>query len=178
MKDERIIFKEVKNFYQIVPLKEFRRTKGVAFDIVPMSFMPRIDGIDRVIHDHGATSPGKTEGVERPWYMHPAQSDNLIVLTGTRYVDIYTKEHGKVESFEVSANLVKQGGDVIYEGPVMLVWSTGVFHRIKSGQNGSASLNFAVRYEGFDIRTNFNIYDLNTETGDFKLLREGHLDQM
>jgi hypothetical protein len=59
----------------------------------------------------------------------------------------------------------------------MLVWSQGVFHRIQSGEKGSASLNFAVRGKEFDIKTNFNIYDLDTNTGEYKVLREGHLDQ-
>jgi len=60
----------------------------------------------------------------------------------------------------------------------MLVWPCGVFHRIVScPEQGSASVNFAVRYEGFNIRTNFNIYDLDTESGKYKVIREGHLDQ-
>ena len=32
-------------------------------------------------------SPGPTDNLKRPWYMHPGQDDNLLVL-GTRYVDI------------------------------------------------------------------------------------------
>jgi predicted dehydrogenase len=168
---------EVPGLYKIIPLIKFRRTKGVAFDLLPIEFIPKIDGIDRVIHDFEAISPGKTAGIERPWYMHPAQADNLIVLHGIRYVDIYTKEHGKIESFEVSANMVKHNGEIVYQGPVMLVWSEGVFHRIQSGEKGSASLNFAVRGKEFDIETNFNIYDLDTNTGEYKVLREGHLDQ-
>ncbi len=60
----------------------------------------------------------------------------------------------------------------------MLVWPCGVFHRIVScPEQGSGSVNFAVRYEGFNIRTNFNIYDLDTESGKYKVIREGHLDQ-
>jgi hypothetical protein len=168
---------EVPGLYKIIPLKKFRRTQGVSFDIMPMEFLPKIDGVDRVIHHHGAISPGSTEGIERPWYMHPSQADNLMVLNGVRYVDVYTKEHGQMESFEVSPDLVKHNGKTIFEGPVMLVWPEGVFHRIKSGEGGSASLNFAVRGNDFDIKTNFNIYDLNINTGDFKVIRKGHLDQ-
>jgi hypothetical protein len=60
----------------------------------------------------------------------------------------------------------------------MLVWPRGVFHRIRSDEkSGSASLNFAVRYEGFDIRTNFNIYDLNPADGEYWMIRAGYLDQ-
>jgi len=54
----------------------------------------------------------------------------------------------------------------------------GVFHRIKSDEKlGSASLNVAVRDEGFDVATNFSIYELDSANGSFKVLREGWLDQ-
>jgi hypothetical protein len=60
----------------------------------------------------------------------------------------------------------------------MLGWPRRVFHRIVSNeQTGSASINFAVHYEGFDIRTNFNIYDLYVETGSARIIRHGYLDQ-
>lgn len=34
------------------------------------------------------------------------------------------------------------------------------------------------RFVGFDIRTNFNIYGLDTASGEYQLLRAGYLDQM
>lgn len=49
--------------------------------------------------------------------------------------------------------------------------------RIVSGKNGSTSVNLATHYKGFDIKTNFNIYDLNTKTGNYRLIREGYKDQ-
>jgi len=175
---ENYIVKEVPRFYRIIALKPFRRTKGVSFDIMPMEFLPRIDGIDRVIHVSNALSPGSVMGVERPWYVHPHQEDNLMVLHGKRIVDIYTKEYGRVEQFIVEPDRIIHNGELIYDGPAMLVWPCNVFHRIESGVEGSASLNFAVRHEGFDIKTNFSIYDLNTDTGEYKVLRPGYMDQM
>ena len=59
----------------------------------------------------------------------------------------------------------------------MLVWPCNVFHRIRTDSQGSASMNLAVHHEGFDIRTNFNVYDLDTTTGEYRVIREGHLDQ-
>ena len=110
--------------------------------------------------------------------MHSFQDDNLMVLFGIRYVDIYTQAHGQIESFEVAPNYIKKNGQLIFKGPAMLVWPAGVFHRIKSDDHlGSASINLATHYPGFDIRTNFNIYDLNVKTGEYRLLREGYLDQ-
>jgi hypothetical protein len=110
--------------------------------------------------------------------MHHHQADNLMVLHGERQVDIYTAKHGRIVKVDVSPNSIHIDGKLAFDGPAMLVWPENVFHRIRScPQKGSASINFAVRSEDFDIKTNFHIYDLNTESGEFKVIREGHLDQ-
>lgn len=174
---EQNIVAEVPGFYRIIALKPFRRTQGVAFDLVPMELLPKIDGIDRVLHEHGAVSPGAVGAVERPWYLHPHQEDNLIVLAGKRTVDIYNLEHRSMETFTVEPQRIYKNGELFYDGPAMLVWPCNVFHRIVSGMDGSASLNFAARYDGFDIRSNFSIYELDTKIGSYRVIREGHLDQ-
>lgn len=69
--------------------------------------------------------------MEQAWYMHPHQEDNLFVLHGTRYVELYMPEHGKVERFTIAPDYIEH--------------------------NGSASINLATHLEGFDIKTNFNI---------------------
>ncbi len=172
------VIAEVPGLYRVVALHPFRKTAGVSFDILPKELVPRVDAVDRVIHQYRAVSPGPVGDVKEPWYMHPSQDDNLIVLHGIRYVDIYTPAHGKVESFVVSNRLIKKNDTVVHEGPAMLVWPRGVFHRIRScDKEGSASINLAVHYDGYDIRTNFNIYDLDPETRDYRVIREGHLDQ-
>ena len=171
------IIKEVKDLYQVIKLKEFRRTEGVAFDIMIKDMVPKVDAIDRVIHKGGAVSPGRVGDNERPWYMHTHQADNLLVLQGTRYIEVYTPEHGKVEHFVVTPEYIEYNGERILEGGGLVVWPRYVFHRITTGQGGSASVNLATHYEGFNIKTNFNIYDLNTETGEYKVIREGYLDQ-
>ena len=169
---------QIMDFYRILPLKEFRRTPGVEFHILPKESIPRVDGVDRVIHASAAWSPGSLDGVERPWYMHSHQDDNLLVLSGKRIVDIYHLPTGKLLTFEVTPDQIKTEGRVIFEGPAILVWPRGVFHRIISGKEGSASLNLATRYEGYDIKTNFSIYSLDTDTGAYKVLRKGELDQI
>lgn len=171
------LFENVPGFYKIIRLQQFRKTEGVSFDILPLEVLPRIDGVDRVIHKYNAVSPGPVDGVERPWYMHQAQDDYLMVLSGTRYVDIYNLDYDKMESFVVTANSVHKNDELIFDGPVMLVWPKGVFHRIRSAEGGSASLNFAIRYDDFDVKTNFSIYNLNTKNGEYKVIRDGYLDQ-
>ncbi|MGV1099678.1 hypothetical protein ACUUL3_09770 [Thiovibrio sp. JS02] len=170
------VCKEVPGFYRIIPLKPLRRTPGVFFDNVPMEALPRINAIDRVIHEKSAVSPGPIGMTARPWYMHPHQDDNLIVLFGTRQVDIFLAGHG-LQRFTVTPGRILQEGEVLFDGPAMLVWPRYVFHRIVSGPEGSASLNFAVHHEGLDMRSNFNIYDLDVETGKYSVLREGFRDQ-
>ena len=70
--------------YRIIPLRVLRRTPGVKFDEMVPSDIPKMSGIDRVIHGPNAISPGPIEDsnppVKRPWYMHPGQDDNLLVL--------------------------------------------------------------------------------------------------
>jgi hypothetical protein len=172
------IVDEIPRLYRVIRLKRLRKTPGVDFDMIPGDQLPKIDAVDRVIHQQGASSPGPAGEVERPWYMHPCQDDNLMVLHGIRYVDIYTVAHGKVETFVVTPDYVMRNGELVVDGPCILVWPRGVFHRIVSDENtGSVSVNLATHYVGFDLRTNFDIYDLDPKTGVYRLLREGHLDQ-
>lgn len=172
------VLQQVDGLYRIIPLKVLRRTPGVNFDCLEKNVMPAIDAIDRVIHTGGAVSPGPVGEVKRPWYMHPHQADNLMVLHGERHVEIYTKKFGRILTVDVTPDRIVIDGKLAYDGPAMLVWPCHVFHRIRSCEvKGSASVNFAVHFVGFDLKTNFNIYDLNPETGDFTMIRAGHLDQ-
>jgi len=168
---------EVDGFYQIIQLHNFRSTQGVCFDLIPESFFKGVGSIDRVIHQPGAISPGAVGDVARPWYMHPFQEDKLIVLHGQRTIELYSPKLSRIEKFVVTPDRIMQNGKVIVEDGGVLTWSPDVFHRVISGEEGSACMNLATHFEGFDIRTNFNIYDLDTNTGAFHVIREGHLDQ-
>ena len=68
--------------YRIIPLRTLRRTSGVKFDEFAKSDIPRINGIDRIIHGPFSISPGPVSDAvvpcERPWYMHRHQDDNLL----------------------------------------------------------------------------------------------------
>lgn len=173
-----MVLEEVRGLYRIIDLKVLRRTPNVWFDVLDMGQVSPVAMIDRVIHGPGALSPGSVDEVVRPWYMHSCQEDNLMVLHGTRVVDIYTQEHGRIETFTVTPNRVSMENGKTYEGAVMLTWPRYVFHRIAScPQEGSASVNLAAHFDGFDIRTNFNVYDLDPATGAYRVIREGHLDQ-
>ena len=171
------VIDQVDGLFRIVALNRLRETPGVVFDSLTLADLGDVTVLDRVVHAPGATSPGPVGDVKRPWYMHTAQADNLVVLHGARYVELYTPAHGTVESFVVARDHIEHNGRVI-SGAAMLVWPTGVFHRVRSDDKlGSASLNLAVHADGFDIRDNFSIYDVDTDAGTYTVIREGHLDQ-
>ncbi len=170
------ILDRVDGFFTITALQTFRKTAGVLFDAVPVGALPSIQAIDRVLHARGAFSPGSVEGVERPWYMHHGQEDNLVVLAGFRDVELY--RDGRPARFRITPEQIDKDGALFADRAVMLSWPTGVFHRIiSSPESGSASINLAVRHPWFDLKTEFNIYDLDAATGRFRIVREGHLDQ-
>lgn len=163
--------------YRILPLRTLRRTAGVMFDEVSKSDIPLIHGIDRVIHKANGISPGPIGSIKRPWYMHTGQDDNLMVLQGERFVDIYCPKRKEKASFVITPDRVYKNGKLYCEQPAMVVWPSGIFHRIISGSEGSISVNLATRTDKFNLEDNFNIYDLDTESGIFRLLRDGSLDQ-
>jgi hypothetical protein len=172
------IVEEVDGLYRIIRLKVLRKTEGVDFDIVPILKIAKIAAVDRVIHRSGAVSPGGVGGVKRPWYMHQHQEDHLLVLHGSRSVELWSEPHPRVVKIHVSAEGISVDGRRAGEGPAMLAWPDRVFHRIESDLKlGSASLNFAARLPGYDVLTNFSIYDLDPSTGEYHIIREGRLDQ-
>ena len=77
----------------------------------------------------------------------------------------------------VTPDKVYKNDKLYYDGPAMVVWPAGIFHRIISGIEGSISVNFSTRNKNFDIKDNFNIYQLCTTTGDYNVIKEGHEDQ-
>jgi len=197
---KKSVIEQVEGVYRVLRLSRLRQTPGVSFDVLPPRLVPQVDAVDRVIHEAGALSPGPVGEIERPWYMHPDQADHLMVLDGKRYVDLYSPLVGRMISFEVEPDRVVRmrgapsassgaweninsdafsGSDMIWEEACLLVWPRRVFHRIRSDEaTGSKSVNLATHYPGFDIETNFSIYNLDTETGEHRVIREGAADQM
>lgn len=167
----------VEGFYSIKPLKLFRKTKGVVFDIIPTDLVAKTSSIDRVLHDKNAISPGPINGIKRPWYMHFHQQDNLVVLQGHRVVELFSIELNKKILFKVYPNKILCEDKVILDEGGVLTWEEHIFHRIISGEEGSASLNFAVRSDGFDVKDNFDIYSLDEKLKTYKPIREGFKDQ-
>lgn len=167
--------------YRLIPLRTLRNTQKVKFHEMVPSDIPAIHGVDRVIHEAYASSPGPVDDcpnpVKRPWYMHSNQDDNLLVLYGERFVDIFCPLQKKLASFIVTPDKIYKNDKLYHDSPAMIVWPAGIFHRIVSGKDGSISVNFSTRTKGFNLENNFNVYDLDVETGQSRLIREGIDDQ-
>lgn len=159
----------------IIPMKLLRKTPAVEFYTIP-EVMKHLDAIDKVIHQPGAKSPMIKGDTKHYWYMHTDQEDKLVVHEGRRIVELYSHKHKQVEKFEVSSHSIKHRGRIIYKGAGILGWPKHVFHRIESPE-GSISTNYAKHLKNFDIRTNFNIYDLDIKNNTHSIVREGHKDQ-
>lgn len=173
MTDRQIIYE---NMCYILPLQKLRQTPKVEFHFVPTLIEEGIASIQRVKHEPGAMSPSLPDNVElQPWYMHPHQEDNAIILDGERVIDLYTKEHG-LKRFEASPDKLVHEGKVLIDEPYIFGWYRDVFHRPNSPK-GSTSIFITRHFDGFDFETEFNIYGLNIETGEYEVLREGRLDQ-
>lgn len=163
--------------FHVIPFELLRHTDNVDFHSIP--YLDQINSMDRVIHSPWAISPWKVWEVSEWWYMHPAQEDNLITTSGNRIVELYHPKFSdwKIERFELSDKFIKHNWKIICDWPWILGWPTWIYHRNKSPE-GSASLNLWIRFEGFDIDTEFNIYDINQKTWEIKMIRKGSMDQL
>lgn len=171
-----INYKIKNDVFFVIPAEKLRETPSVLFNKVPV--LEKIDSIDYVDHGKNAQSPSiKGKEGEIFWYMHTCQTDNLLVIQGVRQVQLYSPIYKKVENFEVTANYIKHNGEIIHEGMAIFGWPKFIYHRVNSGEDGSKSINFAVHDGDFDIKTNFNIYHLNAQTGESQIARHGFEDQ-
>lgn len=173
LKNDEIVEK-IEWLFHIIPFTLLRQTENVDFHSIP--FIENINAMDRVVHGNWAKSPWKVWKILEWWYMHPAQEDNLITLNWVRIVELYNVRHWKIEKFEISPNYIKWNWKIVLDWPWILGWPTWVFHR-NSSPNGSTSINLWIRFKWFNIDKEFNIYDVNLETKEVKVIREWRLDQ-
>ncbi len=175
---DEINYAQFPDLFTIQPLSPLRKTEGVSFSSVPVELLTHCSSGEQVIHGKGAHSPGPVGDVERPWYCHHHQDDHLLVFSGAREIELYLPEYERSVLLLVTPESVYVDGELFYEGAALVCWKAGVFHRIESSPIlGSACFNFALYYEGFDIRHEFDIYDLDIQSGESWVIRSGYLDQ-
>tara|TARA_Y100000389_G_scaffold195562_1_gene227149 strand:- start:1512 stop:2108 length:597 start_codon:yes stop_codon:yes gene_type:complete len=160
--------------HKLIPLRALRQSPP-KYGIIP-SDIPKIDSINKITHSPNSNSPESVKHVTRPWYKHQTQDDNLLILQGTRYVDLYESTGHTKASFIITPDKVYKDDKLYYDGPAILGWRAGVFHRITSGEEGSISINFVTQTNLEGDFKNFNIYDLDVETGKFNSIKNENMD--
>jgi hypothetical protein len=170
--------RQIPGLYHLIPLHPRHAAPGIHLHDLKLADVGEVTTIERLIHGRGAVSPAPVGYVLRPWHMHTHQIDNLLVLHGTRYVELYWSAHGSVERFTLKPDLILHGDNVLFEGAAIFGCPTGVFHRVVScDREGSAALNLIVQRPGIDLRSNANLYDLDIASGQSRVVRAGHLER-
>ena len=59
--------------------------------------------------------------------MHRGQDDNLMVLQGSRYIDIFDPSTKEKASFVVTPDKVYKNDKLYVDGPCMVVWPREFF---------------------------------------------------
>eukprot|EP00727_Mastigamoeba_balamuthi_P005794 m51a1_g1834 hypothetical protein (187) ;mRNA; r:548515-549305 len=169
---------EEAGFWKVIPLQRFlNKDKTTTFSGLPMAEFPRIDGVDHMLVAPNAKSPGSVGAVDG-WYLHKYQQDNLLVMRGTHVAFLRRADRpGVVETFVVGPDFIERNGVRLLDGPCVLRWEPETYHQVHSGPEGSASLNFAVRCEGFDLKHEFDIWDVHGDGSDGVVVRQSHEDQ-
>lgn len=162
--------------FHVIPFELLRHTENVDFHSIP--YLDQINSMERVVHSSWAISPWKVWNINEWWYMHSHQEDNLIIMSWNRIVELYHPKFSKwkIERFELDENYIKHNWKIICEWPWILGWPSWVYHRNNSPE-WSSSLNLWIRFNWFNISTEFNIYDIDLETNNIKMIRKGSLDQ-
>ena len=154
MTRQTLVFHEVPNLYRIIPLHVLRKTPGVSFDLVPTDVLPRMTASTASCMTATPFRPGRLATSIAPGICTLAKTTIFVILHGVRFIEIYIREHSRIESFEATPHQIRQDGQIVYDGPAMLVWPRRMLHRIRSDANvGSSSVKKTVAYEDFDVRT-------------------------
>lgn len=132
--------------FEMLPYEVFRDTPSVKFYDVTVDHS---NARDLVVHTGPAISPNNdNENQAWQFYKHSYQEDNLLALSGGRTFFLVNL------SWEYPYHIVRleAGGEILRIPP-------GTYHRSVSDPGGSIVLNQAIRYDGFDVQSEFQIHN-------------------
>ena len=83
--------------FRLVPLGSVLRTSAVKVDNIPFDEIPKITGMYREVHGPNVVSSvggeycisNEKNGEKNPWYMDASQSNHLLVMKGSRKLELY-----------------------------------------------------------------------------------------
>ncbi|MDA9216362.1 hypothetical protein N9O88_00895 [bacterium] len=139
--------------FTIIPLKNVQRASSFRIDNLIVQNGMNITGIFREIHGPKTKSSIGSENItkkrfktkpnseEEIWYQNRFEKNNLMVLNGSRNVDLYCPRTYKKENLIIHEDNIYRNGKLYYGSPAIISWSGDLFHKTEIGENGSFSLN-------------------------------------
>lgn len=153
--------------FTLIPLKNIKRCSSFKIDNLVVENGSNITGIFREIHGPKTKSSIGSENKikkmfkikyncqEEIWYQNRFEKNNLMVLNGSRYLDLYCQRTYKKENLIIHEDNIYRNGKLYYGSPAIISWSGDLFHKTESGENGSFSLNI--------IEKNYVIQEITEE---------------
>lgn len=139
--------------FTLIPLKNVQRAPSFRIDNLIVQNGMNITGIFREIHGPQSKSSIGSENItkkmfktlynknEEVWYQNRFEKNNLMVLNGSRNVDLYCPRSYKKENLIINEDNIYRNGKLYYGSPAIISWSGDLFHKTESSENGSFSLN-------------------------------------
>ena len=139
--------------FTLIPLKNVQRASSFRIDNLIVQNGMNITGLFREIHGAHSKSSIGSENItkkmfkiqykknEEVWYQNRFEKNNLMVLNGSRKLDLYCPRTYKKENIIINEDNIYRNGKLYYGSPAIISWSGDLFHKTESGENGSFSLN-------------------------------------
>ena len=157
--------------FKLIPLKNVQRASSFRIDNLIVQNGMNITGIFREIHGPKTKSSIGSENItkkmfniqhnknEEAWYQNRFEKNNLMVLNGSRNVDLYCPRTDKKENLIINEDNIYRNGKLYYGCPAIISWSGDLFHKTESSENGSFSLNiiennYVIKELTQDIKSN------------------------
>jgi hypothetical protein len=159
--------------YKIIPLTMIKKSPRMRIDILNLSDLSSINYLERIIFKPNVNNPLSKENIKRPWLLNIHKENNFMILKGSKYIDLYDPKLKIKHQFILTNDKLYKNNILYCEYPCILSIYQNIFYRYMSGLDGFEGINLA-KCESNTI--NNNIYDINTNTGHFKLLNTFNLN--
>ena len=176
--------------FRLLPLGSLKRLTNYKVDNVLQQDIPKITGMYRETHGPNVMTPIGTEDVFREfhdmngvdnvagskcWYANDFERNNLMVLNGSRTIELYCYNRNRREVLTVNEDNIYRNGKLYYGSPAIISWNGSIYHRTISGFKGCVSINFTQNsYNISEIKNPTELKE-NSEPIFFEMPRESAL---
>lgn len=76
------------------------------------------------------------------WYANIYERNNLLILSGERQLDLWCKKLNQKVSLLITEDQIFKNGRLYYGCPAVISWDGDIYHKLKTKENKSISINF------------------------------------